>query len=74
MDTPFGVDTRWIDYLTIKTKGKIVSNFCGNRKLKFDWLDFINKEPTFWGFINSKFIPEDDQALKPQNLGPWLMK
>ena len=24
--------------------------------------------------MNSKFIPEHDEALKSQNLGPWLMK
>ena len=24
--------------------------------------------------MNSKFIPEHDKAIKPQNLGPWLMK
>ena len=24
--------------------------------------------------MNSKFIPEHDLAIKPQNLGPWLMK
>ena len=32
----------------------------GARKSKFDWLDFINKEPKFWGFVNSEFIPEHD--------------
>ena len=32
----------------------------GDRKSKFDWLDFIIKEPIFWGFMNSKFIPEHD--------------
>ena len=32
----------------------------GDRKLKFDWLDFINKQPKFPGFMNSKFIPEHD--------------
>ena len=24
--------------------------------------------------MNSKFIPEHDLALRPQNLSPWLMK
>ena len=24
--------------------------------------------------MNSKSIPEHDEAIKPQNLGPWLMK
>ena len=24
--------------------------------------------------MNSKFIPEHDNALKPHNLSPWLMK
>ena len=24
--------------------------------------------------MKSRFIPEHDQAIKPQNLGPWLMK
>ena len=32
----------------------------GDRKSKFDWLDFINKESKFWDFMNSKFIPEHD--------------
>jgi hypothetical protein len=24
--------------------------------------------------MNSKFIPEHDEAIKHQNFGPWLMK
>ena len=24
-------------------------------------------------FMNSKVSPEHDEAIKPQNLGPWLM-
>ena len=39
---------------------QLVNYELGDRKSKFDWLDFINKEPKFRGFVNSKFIPEHD--------------
>ena len=28
----------------------------GDRKLKFDWLNFINKDPKFWVLMGSKVI------------------
>ena len=37
----FTVVIRWL-----RTKQEL-----GDRKLKFDWIDFINQGPKFWGFM-----------------------
>ena len=36
----------------------------GDRKLKFDWLNFINKDPKFWVLMGSKVIFRYDWTIK----------
>ena len=49
-----------VDVVHIIYSSNWITTKLGDRKLEFDWLDFINKQPKFWGFMNSKFIPEHD--------------
>ena len=46
----------------------------GDRKLEFDWLNFINKDSKFWVPFGSKIIPSYDWPINPKNLCPWLVE
>ena len=73
----------WIEIVLISNTTKPLKSYysilqtkseSGDCKLKFDWLNFINKDPKFWGLMGSKVISWYDWPIKPQNLCLWLVK
>ena len=46
----------------------------GDRKLKFDWLNFTNQGHKFWGFIGQSHLKITLEPIRTQNLGSLLMK
>ena len=46
----------------------------GDRKLKFNWLDFTNQGHKFWGFIGQSYLKITLEPIRTQNFGSLLMK
>ena len=55
----------------VKSEVILLDNYkLGDRKLKFDWLDFIKKEPKFWGL---RILNSFQNMIRPWNLNIWAL-